>query len=458
MLPAVVFIAVFSQQSRAGFPEYDNQNSHSTGKHSSICTYSEGICEGIWDFEFAGMVKDAMVPGGQKNYAETAFAFMECFGGGMIDELAPIVGTSSDVTSFTSASRYNEEAWHGNRDAASGGKRESYYNLYYAQKAGGATAYNQREASEYGYDNDLIGPKVNDLGGGETTEHPQYVYNCQLGSETTPYIKIPKNPPTLYRANADTLGNIPNKYLAIIFGGSENISANYNSVSRIYSNLKDRGYKDEEIYLMYPENTKPNGTPLPVTWHVDAGTTYDDMSNAWKWVKNRTDSDTQVYYWSSICHGCREESPFFPFELPVPPVVTIDYDLTDDFVKLVKDMFYFFDDIPDVIGGKPYFQVIAPDPVLGLSVVLNDKSLTFLDDTVHLAGADTYYMYKFALDQIDIGNLQTGNSIEFNWMLGEEPVDVYFTMAGIVTSSRNAIPEPATFLLFAIAGLLIRRK
>jgi hypothetical protein len=441
ILPVVVFIAVFSQQSRAdaNFPEYDNQNSHSTGLHSAICTGDDG--EGIWDFEFAGMVKDALITeftGGMvlRNYAETAFAFMECYGGGMIDELIPVVGTSSDVTSFTSASRYDGKSYYENY--------ESCYNYFYSQKAA------QYVASEYGYNNDQDGPK------GKNWEHPQY----KLTYGGTDKIDV-----TLHSVNQGG-GNTPDKYLSIIFGGgglcsTDNKWANYNSVSRIYSALKDDyGYTDDEIYLMYPEDTKPNGTPLPTTWHVDAGNAYDDLSNAWKWVKNRTTSTTQVYYWSSICHGGREESPFFPFELPVPPAETIDYDLTDDFVKLVKDMFYFFDDIPDVIGGKPDFQVIAPDPVAGLSVVLNDKSLTFLDDTVHLAGADTYYVYKFALDQTDIDHLQTiGNRVGFYWTPGEEPVDVYFTMAGIVTSNMpNAIPEPATLLLFAIAGLLIRRK
>jgi hypothetical protein len=434
ILSAVVFIAVFSQQGRADFPEYVDQNTISTNIHSGICT-SDGPV--VWDSGFAQIVSNAL---GQHNYAETAFAFMECYGGGMIDELLPVVGTNTDVTSFTSASRHNETSWWGTYDAASGGKAESYYNLHYSQRAGGATIYRHSEAAKYGYDNDRVGPVVQT----PLYEHPQYKFTYWL---------MDKTDVTLHRANIG--GSTPNAYRAILFGGSTNDWSNYNSLSRIYGDLKARGYTDAEIYLMYPTNTKPNGNALPADWVRDDGTAYQDMLDAWTWMQNQTTATTQVYFWNSICHGSQL------YAMPLPPDVQagdeFSFGLTSEFINQVEELFYFFDGKPDAISGKPYFQVTAPDLLPDLSIVLNDKILAFLNVT-DLPGSD--YLYKFALDEIDVTNLQiTANSAMFNWI--GDPVS--FSMAGITTGDMsNAIssdiPEPATLVLFAIAGLLIRRK
>ncbi len=431
ILGAIVFIAVFGGQSRAEFPEYDaNQNSGPTIRLSGICT-SDG--KFILDGEFAQMVKNALINAqGQKNYAETAFAFMECYGGGMIDQLTYSVGTSSDVSSFTSASRYYELAWYGPIGGTTGNLSESYYNFPYAQRAGGTDVNTHAEAAEYGYNKDLVGPVVNN----PLKEHPQYKFTYE-GTDKTDV--------TLYRTNQGG-GDTPDKYRAILFGGSVIYSAvepdawaNYNSLSRIYSNLKARGYDDSEIYLMYPDPAKkmPDGiTPLPDDWVVDDGTTYQDMKDAWNWMKNQTDANTQVYYWSNICHGMALEG----IQYPNPGTIN----LTVDFINYV-------------ISGEPDFLVIAPDLLADLAVVLNNEPLAFLSVADHTA-TGTGYLYKFALDANDIANLQTNNSVGiFNFRTGEP---VVFTMAGITTGnmSQNYIPEPATLVLFAIAGLLIRRK
>ncbi len=415
ILVAIVFIAVFGEQSSAAFPEYYDQNTITTNIHSGICT-SDGPV--VWDSGFAQTVSNALAP---HNFAETAFAFMECYGGGMIDELLPVVGTNLDVTSFTSASRHNETSWWGTFDPASGGNAESYYNLHYSQRAGSATVYKHSEAGKYGYDNDRVGPVVQN----QLLEHPQYKFTYWL---------MDKTDVTLHRANIG--GSIPDKFLAIIFGGSTNDWSNYNSVARIYSNLKARGYTDAEIYLMYPANSKPNGTALPANWTVDGGTTYQDMLNAWTWMKNQTTATTQVYYWNSICHGTRL------YAIPPPSQgfqsgYEYYFDLTADFIGQVTELFYFFDNRPDALSGKPYFQVIASNPVPDLTIILNHKPLFFRNVT--LLPDSLHYLYKFTLDQADVTALQiTANSIIFTWSAG----NVDYSMAGITTGDMpNAISE-----------------
>ncbi len=439
-LGVIVFIAVFSEQSRAEFPEYTSQDSCSTNWHSGICTSDSKV---VWDSAFAWMVTN---PLGLTNQ-EAAFAFMECFGGGMIDELLPVIGKSSDVTSFTSASKHDKPAYYWSSYDASN-NNESYYNKYYSQRAGGATVYNHGAAGQYGYDNDFVGPVVKNQDGNVVWEHPQYKFPCLLPNKTDV---------TLHRANIS--GDTPDAYRAIVFGGSTNQWANYNSVSRIYGDLKARGYTDAEIYLMYPANTKPNGAALPASWTVDDGTTYRDMLSAWTWMQNQSTATTQIYYWSSICHGNRTYdivgAVWDDLNELIEVGVEYDFGLTGEFIDQVRDLFYFYGEGTGAISGTPYFQVIAPDMLTDLAVILNHKPLTFLEVT-DLAGVGSDYLYKFALDEIDIANLQiTSNSFEFNWTGG--PVD--FTMAGVTTGDMaNPIPEPATLVLFAIAGLLIRKK
>ena len=440
---AVLVLFAAAERVQADFPEYVNQNSDTTNWHSGIDT-SDGLT--VWDSAFAWMVTNPL----GLSYEETAFGFMQCFGGGMIDELLPVVGTNFDVSSFTSAARHNEQSWNGVRDPASGGKRESYYNLHYSPWAGGAVVRRHDQAGQNAYNNDLVGPVVQN----PLREHPQYLFT---------YLLMDKTDVTLHRPN-QVGGETPDKYRSIVFGGSSSAGrdgwANYNSVARIHSDLLARGYTNDEIYLMYPSNTKPNGTALPASWVVDDGTTYQDMLDAWTWMQNQSDENLQVYFWSSICHGSRTYDVVGAVWDDLEELIEIGqeyaFDLEAAFVDQVRDLFNFFDDGPGSIVAKPYFQVIAPELVGDLSVILNDEPLAFLEVSDYDVCEETRFLYKFALDRTDIDNLSvTSNTFEFNWIGG--PID--FRMAGLTTGDMaNAIPEPTSLVLLALGGLVLLRK
>jgi hypothetical protein len=127
--------------------EYLNQNSTTWFLHSGIVTTTGTV----WDTNFANFVNTGI----RNKYNETAFAFMECYGGGMIDELGAL---DLVPASYTSASRWNARSYAWNGDPASGGKTESTYNLHFAPAAGGNAAMTMISAATAGQAGDVLGP------------------------------------------------------------------------------------------------------------------------------------------------------------------------------------------------------------------------------------------------------------------------------------------------------------
>ena len=109
-IAAILVVTGFSVQVALGqpFPQYDNQNSAATALHSGIMTDGGGT---VWDFRLQTMVQGALNPGGEGWLVDDAhFAFLECYGGGMIDEIAAL---GLPTWSATSAARHIEWSWAG---------------------------------------------------------------------------------------------------------------------------------------------------------------------------------------------------------------------------------------------------------------------------------------------------------------------------------------------------------
>ncbi len=453
LLAAVCALAAAVPPAAGDFPEYVNQNSAETNRHSGICT-SDGKV--IWDSTFATIVGGPFPvwPPPQPVYEEMAFAFMECYGGGMFDELLAIGGGGLDPASFTSAARENEQSWWANTDPASGGKRESLYNLHYSPYAGGATIRRHDQAGQNGYNNDLYGPVV----ANPLKEHPQYVFTHLLMDRTDV---------TLHQPNIN--GQTPDEYLAILFGGSvdDNDSwrermANYNSLVRIHADLVARGYTSDEIYLMYPSASDPNGNALPASWVVDDGTAWQDMFDAWTWVQNQADANTQIYFWSNICHGDETEDVvgmvLDNYGTALASGVPYGFDLTGGFVQRIQELHAFYGGGDGTGDGQPYFQVIASRLLGDLTVILNGQALAPLGVSDQDVWGQLQYEHRFALDAADVADLgATGNVFEFLWS-GADPVE--FSLAGVVSGGRaNGLPEPACVAMLAIgAAALLRRR
>src|SRR5262245_59238295 len=125
---------------------YENQKTSDPATpsfvHSGICTVSGGI---VWDNLFADMVANSL----GNNYNEAAFAFMECFGGGMIDELQ---AKNIANAAYTSAARHDQQSWARPEPT---GMLESLYNIHYAPKAGSYAPQKQKDAATFARANDF---------------------------------------------------------------------------------------------------------------------------------------------------------------------------------------------------------------------------------------------------------------------------------------------------------------
>lgn len=409
--------------------EFLNQNSPVSKRHSSIVTQDGGK---VWDTQFAAMVEGAL---GQ-NYREVTFAFMECFGGGMIDEL---LAKNFAFASYTSATRHNQISWAGvdRKDP----KIESYYNEAYSPHAGGQRAKSHMKAAEEGREHDRRGPFVRR----PYLEDPQYTSSGVIGDNIT-----------LHRRNDADPQPQRDKYLAILFGGSTDEPGNKNSLRRIVSDLKERGYTNDEMYVMYA-----GGDISGV--QVDDTTRARDMQDAWDWVKARTTPMTQVYYWNSWGHGAQGTNVLGQIRgaLPLGPDSGTEYffDVEADFILQMQDESAFYTRFGSASPlDFPFFEIDAASPRADLQVMLNGVPLTFYE-IVDTFADGREYSHRFLMSISDLGALQTsGNRLVLNFTGASSD----FGFGGIRTGVRSngpavagaaQVPEPGAWTLLLAAGL-----
>jgi hypothetical protein len=420
--------------------EYTNQNSSTTFYHSGIVT-STGV---VWDTDFANIVSNAV----GTNYNEIAFAFMQCYGGGMIDEL---LNKNLVFANYTSASRWDQTSW--SFDNARQGivaNYESTYNIPYAPAAGGGpVTFTLQQAAVTARNNDMFGPVQNlgpvlypgGVGGKPVVENPQYTSSGAIGDSITLHRNNPNNP------TANT------KYLAIVFGGLAG-ATNTNSVTRISNALTARGYAGGEVRNVAP------------------GATAAQLQAAWTFVKNNTTPTTQIFYWNAPQHGSLSFD-FIGFIKNLlgglPPVkgVTYNFGLTGSFVTDVlqhaSNVLSLGDSNP---LDAPYVEVQSASPNDGISLLLNGHSLAEVGSPFDLYGDGSEYDYRFALSSGDLALLSTSDTVALNWTGGATPA---FGLGEINVGNLGnfvipaTVPEPTSCLMLligvgAVGGAMVVRQ
>jgi hypothetical protein len=412
---AMVFAAPPSAPAQT---EYTSQNSATTNIHSGIVT-SRGV---VWDTDFATMVTRAI---GAANYNEIAFAFMECFGGGMIDELRAANLSPAAYTAAAMSNGMNNQVGANNQPSWAFPPglvttpqtlplSQSTYNLAWAPVAGGAVNFTMQQAAVVGRNNDATGPVLQTgvrlFPNGfipppfnrryPVLENPQYTSSGPRGDGIT-----------LHQVNP--AGGVQNtRYLAVLFGGSTNDVSNRNSLNTMVTALNQRGY-----------DTGRNSNEVRT---IQPGGTAADLRAAWNWVGQNTTPTTQIFYWNSWGHGTLGQDVRGTIRQLVGNFMptsgtTYTFGMGSDTVSDMVAHAGYARSIGDTDPlDSPYFEIQTQQPISNLSVTLNGHSLTSLG-LLDLFGDGSLYDYDFALGPGDLQLIGALDSVALNWTGPADP-------------------------------------
>jgi hypothetical protein len=422
------------------FPDFQNQNSATTDIRSAIVTADR---VNFLDSDFANLVNNTLANG----YNEVSFAFMQCFGGGMIDDL---LAQNLANASYTSATRHDRPSFAGSENPASGvdlfnpiiRRVESFYNLPYAPAAGGANPATQRNAAMTGFNGDILSPPnlANTLmafprfqaNRGLLPEVPQYTSSDAVGDSIM-----------LHRVNANNRTQ-NTRYRAILFGGSTrvdagpvllvnpprpplspyatlpNLAINWATLNRVHDALLAAGYTEDEMYVMYPggeardRNGNPTGLIFPggprlPDW-VDAGTRAADLRNAFTtWLAPELIATTQVFFWSSWGHG-KQITDWAQRRKRqgqrIPRTMGISVDVDPDFTQQMQSVFLYYNPSGGSGDpGSPLIELTSSIPLTTFSLTLDGNPLTLTFSILDPYGDGSEYLYKYALSRADMSSL-----------------------------------------------------
>lgn len=206
-----------------------NQNSLMTGAHSGLVGWKgAGAAGDVRDDQLAGMAMRA-VQGGTR----FIWAFGQCFGGGMFDELIALGGTQSG----TSAARHNETSRYPKRPP--NGVGHDWVTRYVQAMGGGAMA---RATAASAATNDPWGTNPGALRIMEAmgTEHPQY-FSVGAGADNL----------LLHQAGS----------LAILWSGQPNLY-DRNQIVTAVSALVAMGYTRDRIFVFYGSGRLRQNHPI----------------------------------------------------------------------------------------------------------------------------------------------------------------------------------------------------
>jgi PEP-CTERM motif len=412
--------------------DYISQDSATTFRHSGIVT-STGV---VWDTTFANMVSNAI----GTNYNEIAFAFMQCYGGGMIDEL---LSKNLSYASYTSASQFNECAFGfpvGPRLLS-----QSTYGFAYATALGGNVNPTLQSAAVSARNADIFGPVVNlgptlfpkglTLPGGlvinPVLEHPQYTSSGPIGDNITLHQPNPMNP----TKNTN--------YLTVLFGGSTVQPDNTNSLATITNTLNTRGYTLNQV-----QSIPPGGTAA-------------QLQAAWTNVGTLTNPTTQIFYWNGPGHGTQAFDwigylikNLIGFTMPVKGD-SYSFTMPSDSITGLLAQASYIRAIGDTNPlDVPYLEIQTGHQISNVSVSLNGFKLTSFDPSAgfNLLGNGTEYDYRFDLTSNVLQSLSTTEMVTLNWTGADNPS---FIMGDInygdnVPFVVPVVPEPGSCVLLLI--------
>lgn len=225
----------------------------------------------IWDREFVYYITSTL---GITNCQSMVFVFGQCFGGGMIDELAR-AGISCTL-SAQSASRHNQCSW--------GSASEDFYLRALAQSLAMSPTQPISTAAGEAAKNDPTGPN-----GANPLENPQ-VYGSGPNSQTVAITGA-------------------QSFHAILFAGNPNGARHWGDLVRIYNLLTSTyGYTAGQIHVLYdngqwPTGRDADGDPFPPNPGITViSATRRNLTQTLGSIATQMNPNEQFFWWSSD-HG-----------------------------------------------------------------------------------------------------------------------------------------------------------
>jgi len=248
------------------FPEYDRQPEED---HSNL-PLEDG--DRIWDRDLARYITTYL---GLTNCHSMKFIFGQCYGGGMIDELADAGITCT--LSAQSASAYSETSW------SERGSREDDYLKRYARIREMSPTLSEREVAELAREQDTAGPYQDDL------ENPQHHASGPLSH-------------TVNISDAKS-------FHPILFAGSPDGARHWNDLKRFYHLLTSTyGYTKGQITVLYGDGQWPTGDddndiPFPTQGGIPiTAATRNNLTRTLERIGKLMNPNEQFFFWASD-HG-----------------------------------------------------------------------------------------------------------------------------------------------------------
>jgi hypothetical protein len=259
------------------------------------------------------------------------------------------------------------------------------------------------------------------------------------------------------------------------------IAVNWNTLNRIHDALLALNFTEEEMYIMYPGGearnamgqptgtVRPGGPPLPA-W-IDAGTRARDLEAAFDaWLRPDVNANTQVFFWSNWGHGNRGPDAAMQRRQAGGQVqrgVQMSFESEAEFGKHADSLYRLYNGQASLgTLSTPNFEIDSTISIPGLSVQLNGRTLSLLEELPDVLGNGSRWVYRFALDRSDIDSLMASltHSVVIDYAAGL-PSDAFFIDSmgptlGDLANGLSFVPEPMGLSLVAMGvlcwGLLAR--
>jgi hypothetical protein len=420
LLALAVASAVGAMPTTVSADEFEDQPAN---KHSNITTHPTPAAkdaESIVDVSFAKALHDAL---GDNGFHSMVITFGQCYGGGMIDDVADEFAGSTKPISMTSASKHDEESEsgpHGPTDKDTGFNfwAEGYRNSHPGKT--GNTNNNPKESDAYtSTKNDPANKST------KTSQHKTLNGggDIKLGNGTN--------------------GSGATSYHAILFAGNTADRDDYwNDIARQHKMLTNSGYPAGNIKTYYGNGNVPAGAAEPAAGIDPDPATRANLIAAIQALQGVMNENEQLYIFITD-HGSPDQgTDTVPKPKVVPPKGTKDSSNSFSFSPLST---YLVDALGSPLNTSgPYIDLdvdTAGTLTSNWEVYFNDSPLAVNAGDNSFPGGGGTASLRFPIDPGEI-DLTGSNEV---WLRNTQitddtvAVEMYLSMGDLNTAQIPAV-------------------